>query len=115
MTAPDRRASFEADSGFGGAAWWRHAAEASERWGCHPSLGPWAVSARGLRLTLAFPLFQFVFHVYSGGRAKELISSIRNKLFPLGDDITFIPGHGPTSTFGQERHTNPFVADNRYG
>ncbi|MDE0253954.1 MAG: MBL fold metallo-hydrolase, partial [Rhodospirillaceae bacterium] len=34
-----------------------------------------------------------------------------NKLFPLGDDIAFIPGHGPPSTFGQERQTNPFVSD----
>ena len=49
------------------------------------------------------------------GNHEELIASIRNKLFPLGDDITFIPGHGPTSTFGQERQTNPFVADPRYG
>ena len=49
------------------------------------------------------------------GNHDELIASIREKLFPLGDDITFIPGHGPTSTFGQERHSNPFVADNRYG
>jgi glyoxylase-like metal-dependent hydrolase (beta-lactamase superfamily II) len=49
------------------------------------------------------------------GNHDELISSIRDKLFPLGDDITFIPGHGPTSTFGQERQTNPFVADGRYG
>ena len=49
------------------------------------------------------------------GNHDDLISSIRDKLFPLGDDITFIPGHGPTSTFGQERQTNPFVADNRYG
>ena len=49
------------------------------------------------------------------GNYEELISSIRDKLFPLGDDITFIPGHGPTSTFGQERLTNPFVADSRYG
>lgn len=49
------------------------------------------------------------------GDHDQLISSIRDKLFPLGDDITFIPGHGPTSTFGQERQTNPFVADNRYG
>ena len=40
-----------------------------------------------------------------------LIHSIRDRLFPLGDDVTFIPGHGPTSTFGQERRTNPFVAD----
>jgi len=49
------------------------------------------------------------------GNHEELIASIRNKLFPLGDDITFIPGHGPTSTFGQERESNPFVADPRYG
>jgi glyoxylase-like metal-dependent hydrolase (beta-lactamase superfamily II) len=49
------------------------------------------------------------------GNHEELISSIRDKLFPLGDEITFIPGHGPTSTFGQERLTNPFVADLNYG
>lgn len=49
------------------------------------------------------------------GNYEELIHSIREKLFPLGDDITFIPGHGPTSTFGHERRTNPFVADERYG
>ena len=49
------------------------------------------------------------------GDHAQLIASIREKLFPLGDDITFIPGHGPTSTFGQERRTNPFVADTRYG
>ena len=40
-----------------------------------------------------------------------LIRSIRDKLWPLGDDVVFIPGHGPLSTFGQERRTNPFVAD----
>ena len=49
------------------------------------------------------------------GNHTELVSSIRDKLFPLGDDITFIPGHGPTSTFGQERLTNPFVSDQQYG
>ena len=49
------------------------------------------------------------------GNYEELVSSIRDKLFPLGDDITFIPGHGPTSTFGQERLTNPFVSDSQYG
>lgn len=49
------------------------------------------------------------------GDHQALVASIREKLFPLGDDITFIPGHGPTSTFGQERLTNPFVADNQYG
>jgi hydroxyacylglutathione hydrolase len=49
------------------------------------------------------------------GNHEQLVTSIRERLFPLGDDITFIPGHGPTSTFGQERRTNPFVADSRYG
>jgi hydroxyacylglutathione hydrolase len=49
------------------------------------------------------------------GNHAELVNSIRSKLFPLGDDITFIPGHGPTSTFGHERLTNPFVADEQYG
>lgn len=44
------------------------------------------------------------------GDFDQLISSIKNKLFPLGDEITFIPGHGPKSTFGQERQFNPFVA-----
>ena len=52
---------------------------------------------------------------FPGGNHQQLIDSIRGKLFPLGDDITFIPGHGPTSTFGQERQTNPFVADSQYG
>jgi glyoxylase-like metal-dependent hydrolase (beta-lactamase superfamily II) len=49
------------------------------------------------------------------GNHDQLIQSIRLKLFPLGDDITFIPGHGPASTFGAERQSNPFVADTRYG
>ncbi len=40
---------------------------------------------------------------------QQLIDSIRNKLLPLGDDITFIPGHGGISTFGHERQTNPFL------
>ncbi len=52
---------------------------------------------------------------FPGGNHQELIDSIRERLFPLGDDITFVPGHGPTSTFGQERLTNPFVADSQYG
>jgi len=42
---------------------------------------------------------------------QSLIDAITRKLWPLGDDVTFIPGHGPTSTFGQERRTNPFVGD----
>ncbi|MCG3722130.1 MBL fold metallo-hydrolase [Vibrio cincinnatiensis] len=45
------------------------------------------------------------------GDFNTLIDSIKNKLWPLGDDVTFIPGHGPTSTFGRERANNPFVAD----
>lgn len=47
------------------------------------------------------------------GDYQTLIDSIRTKLFPLGDDVRFIPGHGPESTFGYERRTNPFVADHR--
>ena len=42
---------------------------------------------------------------------QSLIDAITQKLWPLGDDITFVPGHGPVSTFGAERQTNPFVAD----
>ncbi len=41
----------------------------------------------------------------------DLIHSIRHKLFPLGDDIEFYCGHGPNSTFGQQRLSNPHVAD----
>ncbi len=52
---------------------------------------------------------------FPGGDHQQLLDSITGKLWPLGDDITFIPGHGPTSTFGHERRTNPFVADARFG
>lgn len=45
------------------------------------------------------------------GDQATLLYSIRHKLFPLGDDIRFVPGHGPMSTFGDERRHNPFVAD----
>lgn len=45
------------------------------------------------------------------GDHAALIRAIREKLFPLGDDFAFIPGHGPMSTFGAERNNNPFVAD----
>jgi glyoxylase-like metal-dependent hydrolase (beta-lactamase superfamily II) len=45
------------------------------------------------------------------GDHATLISSIRNKLWPLGDDVEFIPGHGPMSSFGEERRSNPFVGD----
>lgn len=46
---------------------------------------------------------------------QALIDSITKKLWPLGDAVRFVPGHGPMSTFGQERQTNPFVADKRFG
>ena len=49
------------------------------------------------------------------GDYDTLIRSIRDKLFALGDEVTFLPGHGPASTFGEERQTNPFVSDSRYG
>ncbi|MCS6160638.1 MBL fold metallo-hydrolase [Shewanella baltica] len=42
---------------------------------------------------------------------QDLIHSITEKLWPLGVDVEFIPGHGPMSTFGEEREHNPFVAD----
>lgn len=49
------------------------------------------------------------------GNHADLIASIREKLFPLGDDIAFVPGHGPVSTFGHERATNPHVGDRARG
>lgn len=45
------------------------------------------------------------------GDYATLIASIKEKLWPLGNDTEFVPGHGPNSTFGKERRTNPFVAD----
>ena len=45
------------------------------------------------------------------GNHEHLVSSIRDRLFPLGDDITFVSGHGETSTFGFERKCNPYVSD----
>ncbi|MAR91724.1 MAG: MBL fold metallo-hydrolase [Pseudomonadota bacterium] len=46
---------------------------------------------------------------FPGGDHATLINAIKQKLFPLGDDIRFIPGHGPMSTFGEEKRSNPFV------
>ncbi len=45
------------------------------------------------------------------GDLPTLLESIRSKLFVLGDDVAFVPGHGETSTFGHERLNNPFVGD----
>jgi glyoxylase-like metal-dependent hydrolase (beta-lactamase superfamily II) len=46
---------------------------------------------------------------FPGGDYDTLIGAIRGKLLPLGDDVRFVPGHGPMSTFGEERRNNPFV------
>lgn len=46
---------------------------------------------------------------FPGGSHEQLIDSIKHTLLPLGDDITFVPGHGPESTFGHERLNNPFL------
>ena len=43
------------------------------------------------------------------GNHAQLISSIRERLWPMGDDTVFIPGHGPESTLGEERQFNPYV------
>ena len=45
------------------------------------------------------------------GDQQQLIRSITTRLWPMGDDTAFVPGHGPMSTFGHERATNPFVSD----
>lgn len=45
------------------------------------------------------------------GDLPTLIRSITTQLWPLGNDVTFVPGHGPVSTFGEERRSNPFVGD----
>lgn len=45
------------------------------------------------------------------GDYATLIASITGKLWPLGDDVTFVPGHNEISNFGQERRSNPFVSD----
>jgi len=46
---------------------------------------------------------------FPGGNHQDLIDAITQRLWPMGDDVVFIPGHGPESSFGQERRTNPFV------
>jgi glyoxylase-like metal-dependent hydrolase (beta-lactamase superfamily II) len=44
-----------------------------------------------------------------GGDIDLLMKEIREKLFPLGDEVTVLPGHGPPTQIGRERQTNPFV------
>ena len=50
-----------------------------------------------------------------GGNFDDLIQSVKDKLWPLGRDIQFIPGHGPMSSFEAERQSNPFVSDSVLG
>ena len=50
-----------------------------------------------------------------GGNFEDLIESVKNKLWPLGTNIKFIPGHGPESDFATERKSNPFVSDDVLG
>jgi hydroxyacylglutathione hydrolase len=46
---------------------------------------------------------------FPGGSFRQLISGIREKLFALSDDTILVPGHGPATTVGQEKRTNPFL------
>ena len=52
---------------------------------------------------------------FPGGHHATLIHSITQRLWPMGNQTVFIPGHGPESTFGRERAQNPFVADHLVG
>jgi len=45
------------------------------------------------------------------GNLDDLLNAITGKLWPLGDHVRFVPGHGPMSTFGEERRSNPYVSD----
>jgi glyoxylase-like metal-dependent hydrolase (beta-lactamase superfamily II) len=49
------------------------------------------------------------------GDFDTLVGSIATQLWPLGDDVSFVPGHGPVSTFGEERASNPYVGDAALG
>jgi glyoxylase-like metal-dependent hydrolase (beta-lactamase superfamily II) len=49
------------------------------------------------------------------GDLQTLLDSITGRLWPLGDETTFVPGHGPISTFGNERSSNPYVSDSVLG
>ena len=52
---------------------------------------------------------------FPGGNHADLIRSIRENLFVLGDDVQFLPGHGNLSTFGAERRDNPYVSARAVG
>ena len=46
---------------------------------------------------------------FNGGSFEEIISSIKTKLIPLGDNIKVYPGHGPSSTISYEKMRNPYL------
>ena len=47
---------------------------------------------------------------FPDGDHAALIGAIKTKLLPLGDEVVFLCGHGPMSSIGEERETNPFIA-----
>jgi hydroxyacylglutathione hydrolase len=47
---------------------------------------------------------------FPGGDEEGLLRNVRSKIFPLGDDVVVYPGHGPKTTVGRERKTNPFFS-----
>jgi hydroxyacylglutathione hydrolase len=51
---------------------------------------------------------------FPGGSHELLVEGVRRKIFPLGDDLRVYPGHGPESSIGRERQTNPFFRLTRY-
>ena len=83
----------------------RRAASLASSGGGPRKLSAGARTARGSIGRTDFPM----------GDHATLIDSITTRLWPMGDDVAFVPGHGPTSTFGVERRTNPFVADSQFG
>ncbi|MBI5493057.1 MAG: MBL fold metallo-hydrolase [Deltaproteobacteria bacterium] len=50
---------------------------------------------------------------FEGGSYDELMASIKRKILPLGDSVRVFPGHGPESTIGEEKETNPFISSAR--
>ncbi len=50
---------------------------------------------------------------FEGGSYDELMASIKKKILPLGDSVRVFPGHGPDSTIGEEKETNPFIPSAR--
>ena len=49
-----------------------------------------------------------------GGSMDKIISSLHDKLMQLPDETIVVPGHGPLTTIGEERETNPFITDSQY-